>query len=304
MIDRYRGALVGTAVGDALGAPVEGRRSTRSYVAALDRETGNLRFTDDTAMTIGLAESLIEVGGFDGDHMAHTFARHYAAEPWRGYGASPPEVFGKLERGVPWDEAAASLFGGAGSFGNGAAMRVAPVALFSHPDTHTVAGMARNTAIITHTHPEGIDGAVCQAVAVERVLALDSDEAVEPQRLIDEIRPHLTTATFRDKLCYLSSSIGRRNPRDLAQVLGSGISAHTSVPTALACFLAHPDSFPDAIKTAISLGGDTDTIAAMTGALSGARLSLNAIPLSWRDVEGCKTLIDLADQLYSHHLTL
>lgn len=304
MIDRYRAVLVGTAVGDALGAPVEGRRSTRNYVASLDRETPELRFTDDTAMTIGVAESLVEVGAFDGHHMAHTLARHYTEEPWRGYGAGPPEVFGNMERGVPWNEAAASLFGGTGSFGNGAAMRVAPVALFAHPDTHTVASLARETSLISHTHPEGIDGAVSQAVAVDRILARDTDEAIEPRRLVMEIQPYLMTAILRDKLSYLAASIGQRSPDELAQVLGSGISAHTSVPTALACFLTHPDSFSDAVRTAISLGGDTDTIAAMTGALSGAHLGLDAIPSAWRNVEGHATLIALADKLYSRHNAL
>lgn len=304
MKDRYRGALVGTAVGDALGAPVEGRHTTRTYVASLDRETPELTYTDDTAMTIGVAESLLEAGGFDGHHLALNFARHYAAEPWRGYGASPPEVFGKLERGVPWNEAAASLFGGSGSFGNGAAMRVAPVALFAHPDTHTVASLARQTAIITHTHPEGIDGAVSQAVAVDRVLARRPTTPLDPTALIQEIQSCLTTAIFRDKLSYLAASVGHRSSQDLAQVLGSGVSAHSSVPTALACFLIHAHSFPDAIRAAISLGGDTDTIAAMTGALSGAYLGLGAIPPAWRRAEGHDRLIGLADRLYAHHITL
>lgn len=304
MKERYRGTLIGVAVGDALGAPVEGSHTTRAYVASLDRQTHELTYTDDTAMTIGLAESLLEVDGFDGHHLAHTFARHYAAEPWRGYGTSPPEIFGKLERGVPWHEASTSLFGGSGSYGNGAAMRVAPVALFAHPDTHTVASLARHTAIITHTHPEGIDGAVCQAVAVDRLLGRDPDASIDPSELIEGIQPFLTTAIFRDKLSYLSASIGRRNTGDLAQVLGTGVAAHSSVPTAIACFLTHPHSFPDAIKTAISLGGDTDTIAAMTGALSGAYLGLDAIPVGWREVEGHRKLTDLADRLHSHHITL
>lgn len=304
MIDRYRGALVGTAVGDALGAPVEGRHSPRGYVATLDSRSDDLRYTDDTAMTIALAESLVERGGFDGDHLAHTFARHYATEPWRGYGASPPQVFRQLEEGVPWDRAAASLFGGTGSYGNGAAMRVAPVALFAHPDTNTVAALARNTAIVTHTHHEGIDGAVGQAVAVDRLLARHPDDKLDAAKLIEEIQPHLATAIFRDKLSYLATSIGHRNRKDLAQVLGCGIAAHSSVPTALACFLSHPRSFPDAIKTAISLGGDTDTIAAMTGALSGAYLGIGAIPAHWKDVESSQVLIGLADQLHSHHIAL
>ncbi|MFP3913623.1 MAG: ADP-ribosylglycohydrolase family protein [Actinomycetota bacterium] len=303
MKDRYRGAMVGTAIGDALGAPVEGQPTTRSYVDSLDRELPGLTYTDDTAMTIGVAESLLESGGFDGHHLAHTFARHYAAEPWRGYGASPPEIFGKLERGVPWNEAAATLFGGSGSFGNGAAMRVAPVALFAHPDTHTVASLARQTAIVTHTHPEGGDGAVCQAVAVDRLLGRDLQAPLGPVDLIQEIQPYLTTAVFQERLTYLAASTGHGGPLEAARVLGSGISAPTSVPTALACVLAYPRSFPDAVKAAISLGGDTDTIAAMTGALSGAYLGMNAVPAAWRRVEGHDLLIDLADRLYAHHVT-
>ena len=278
---------------------MEGHTSTGGYVANLDAVHGDLRFTDDTAMTIGVAESLLDSGGFDGHQMAQTFARHYADEPWRGYGASPPEVFGRIDQGVPWDEAARSLFGGTGSFGNGAAMRVAPVALFAHPDTRVVAAMARETAVITHTHPEGVDGAVAQAVAVDRVLALDPDAPIDPLELIDRIRGHVTTAIFRDKLAYLSSSVGQRSVPELAQVLGSGVAAHASVPTALACFLTHPRSFPEAVKAAISLGGDTDTVAAMTGALAGALGGLAAIPPRWRSVEGYDTLKQLADQLLS-----
>lgn len=268
-------------------------------MATLDTDPGDLTFTDDTAMTIGVAESLLACGGFDGHHMAHTFARHYAAEPWRGYGASPPEIFARVDRGVPWEEAARSLFGGSGSFGNGAAMRVGPVALFAHPDTRVVAALARDTAVVTHTHPEGIDGAVAQAVAVHRVLGLEPDEPVDPLELIDGIRGHVTTPIFRDKLAYLSSSAGQRSLSELAQVLGSGVAAHASVPTALACFLAHPRSFPEAVKAAISLGGDTDTVAAMTGALAGALGGLAAIPPQWRGVEGYETLKHLADGLLS-----
>lgn len=303
-IDRYRGTLVGVAVGDALGAPVEGRRSTAAYVATLDSAGGDLAYTDDTAMTIALAESLLEVGGFDGHHLAHTFARHFAAEPWRGYGAGPPEIFGKLERGMPWDRAASSLFGGRGSFGNGAAMRVAPVALFAHPDREAAAELARNSAIVTHTNPEGVDGAVALAVAISLVLGLGPGETVDPQKLLDEIRPHLTTGIFRDKLAYLGASVENQDLADLARVLGNGIAAHTSVPTAIACFLTHPTSLSRAIKSAIGLGGDTDTIAAMTGALAGAHLGLAAVPQPWRRVEGYHTLIDLADRLYAHSITL
>jgi len=76
-------------------------------------------------MMIGVAESLIANGGFNGSHMAQTFIRNYEREPWRGYASGPPRVFRWIKSGVPWDEAAKRLFGGAGSYGNGAAMMVA-----------------------------------------------------------------------------------------------------------------------------------------------------------------------------------
>jgi len=127
---KFRGALLGVAVGDALGAPFEGAGTVRRRdLERLEREPGPLRYTDDTHMTIGMAESLVERRGFDGAHMVAVFARNFAAEPWRGYGAGPPQVFRLIERGVPWDQAGRALFGGSGSFGNGAAMRVAPAAL-------------------------------------------------------------------------------------------------------------------------------------------------------------------------------
>ncbi len=87
---RFRGALLGVAVGDAIGAPFEGEVS--AFPGSLERlgePDSPLRYTDDTHMTLGVAESLVQRRGFDGAHMAAVFARNYAQEPWRGYGAGP-----------------------------------------------------------------------------------------------------------------------------------------------------------------------------------------------------------------------
>ena len=296
LTDRFRGALVGTAVGDALGAPMEGRNHVPAdYLRSLDSTPPNLAYTDDTAMTIGVANSLLECGGFDGTHMAKTLAHGYEREPWRGYGAGPPRVFDSFTRGVPWDEAAASLFDGEGSYGNGAAMRVAPVALHAYPSQRRAAEIAHKTAIITHTHPEGIDGAVAQAVAITALLRAASDDS--PADLTSIVLSHVKSPVFRSKLMFIAHHIGERGLNGMADVLGAGIAAHTSVPTALACFLANQDSFSDSVKAAISLGGDTDTIAAMTGALAGAHNGLSAIPQNWQGVEGAGELVALADAL-------
>lgn len=295
--DRYRGAMVGTAVGDALGAPTEGQASVpAAYLETLDTHP-NLSYTDDTAMTLAVARSLVDQGGFDGPHMAATLAAQFAADPFRGYGSGPPMVFFHLEQGVTWDQASEGLFDGTGSYGNGASMRVAPVALHTFPDLDAAAECAAQTALITHSHPEGIDGAVAQTVAIALLLGT---ETLDPQALIGTVRSSLKTKVFRDKLSLLAQHAGDRDISELAGVLGTGVAAHASVVTALGCFLSSPDSFSGAIKTAVSLGGDTDTIAAMTGALAGAYLGMTAIPQPWQEVEGADELLGLADRLLRH----
>ena len=85
----------------------------------------------------------------------------------------------------------------------------------------------------------------------------------------------------------------------MVALLGNGVEAHESVPTAIYTFLRYPDSFADVVGYAISLGGDTDTIASMAGAVSGAYLGLDAIPEAWREnVEGSARLQELADSLH------
>lgn len=298
VLDRFRGALVGSAVGDALGAPIEGRsRVPRSYLESIEVDPPNLTYTDDTAMTIGVARSLVEKAGFDGDHMAGVLAAIYRREPWRGYGSGPPIVFALREQDVPWDEAATGLFDGEGSFGNGAAMRVAPVALHAFPDRDAAADLAHQTAIITHSHPEGIDGAVVQAVAIAMALTVTT---IELDRIPAGLLDRVSTSALRGKLEFLAENADRP-VGEIAMALGNGIAARDSVVTALACFLANPDDFRLAIRSAIGLGGDTDTIGAMTGALSGAYLGLGAIPGPWRGVEGATELTALADALAERH---
>jgi poly(ADP-ribose) glycohydrolase ARH3 len=93
-------------------------------------------------MTLGVAQSLVACRGFNGAHMAEIFARSFEVEPWRGYGSGPPEVFRLLRQGVSWDQAGRTLFSGAGSFGNGSAMRTAPAALFTFPNPGRAAQLA------------------------------------------------------------------------------------------------------------------------------------------------------------------
>jgi poly(ADP-ribose) glycohydrolase ARH3 len=125
--DKFLGSLIGAALGDAIGASREGHRmASEEEIGRIPEIQHPLRYTDDTHMTIGMAESLLENRGFNGAHLAERFAENYFKEPWRGYGPGPPRVFRLLKNGEAWDKAAGHVYQG-GSFGNGAAMRVAPV---------------------------------------------------------------------------------------------------------------------------------------------------------------------------------
>lgn len=298
-IGRVHGALLGTACGDALGAPFEG-------VAAVAPEDLSewmgsarpLRYTDDTAMTIALGEYLLALAPgrrIDEDELVREFARHWRREPWRGYGAGPPRIFELVEGGTPWREAASAIFPG-GSFGNGGAMRVAPVALLE-ADLHGVVTEARASASVTHLHPVGVDGAVAQAAAVWWALHSPPGEPLEAESFVDRIAGVAETAELRGKLSTVRELLSGVPPERAAAELGNGIAAADSVPIALLAFLRHPDSFVGAVTFAVRAGGDTDTIAAMTGAIAGARTGVEAVPAAWLDrLENLPDLRALADR--------
>lgn len=287
--------MVGLAVGDCLGRAVEGHRSVPdNYVDDLVGRSSVMPYSDDTVMAMALVESLLGCDGFSGGDMASRFVREWQAEPHRGYGSGVTRYFDRVSRGVPWDEAARQQFGGEGSLGNGGAMRVAPVALWAYPDLEATVRLARETARVTHTHPAGVDGAVVQAVAAYHALG----EELDPVRLLDELLQRVDTEAFRDKLRMLGECLQREDDDYARLRLGNWVSAANSVPVALYSFLLG-DDFEAVIRRAVGMGGDTDTIAAMAGALAGSRWGLEEVPGEWRQVEGCERLLELADALYA-----
>ena len=276
---KFCGCLVGLAIGDALGAPFEGRWwVSGSEVHAAARRRSVLRYTDDTHMALGVAESLVACGGFDGRHMAETFVRNFEREPWRGYGPGPPRIFRRIKLGAPWDRAAEDIYPG-GSFGNGAAMRAAPVGLFYYRDPDRLREVAHLSARITHAHPLGKEGAALQAYAV--AVAAVCGPSGSPADVLNELKAFAVHQVYRAKLEQVQDLLRSGDKSEVAARLGNGVEAFESVPTAVCCALRHPESFEDAVVEAASLGGDADTIASMTGAISGAWLGIEAIPGEW-----------------------
>lgn len=297
--DRFRGCLLGLALGDALGATYEGEPS--SFICArypspqdlFNRDQDVLGYSDDTQMTIGVAEALIDDGEIRAATLCRKFVWNYV--PARGYGRGARRILDAMEEGRDYATVAEEVFPG-GSYGNGAAMRVAPVALLFAHDSQKLKEQATLQSEVTHRHPLGIEGAHIIASAVAIALGLD---VVDRQEFLSRLRPACTQPEFMERWERLSDL-----PSEEIGELGNGIEAHESVMTAVACFLAWPDSYVDAIGNAILLGGDTDTIAAMAGAISGAYLGIDAIPPATlakleNEGKGRDYLLALADRLFA-----
>ncbi|XP_026864658.2 ADP-ribose glycohydrolase ARH3 isoform X2 [Electrophorus electricus] len=339
-LSRFRGALVGAVLGDCIGGEFEGAEDVPfdrvlQHLSGLEDDTrgdGILQYSDDTAMMRCVSHSLLTRTGFDEQDMARRFAKEYSLAPGRGYGSGVVQVLRKLASPQLSDvfQPAQAQFGGRGSFGNGGAMRAAPFAL-AFKNAADVRRYSRLGAMLTHSCSLGYNGAVLQALAVhlslQGTLALPQEfinklisemEAVEKDETAQRDSKALNLAEF--PYCarlHKVKELMERNGASIEEViseLGNGIAALESVPTAIFCVLhcleareglpEHYGGLERTIAYSLALGGDTDTIACMAGAIAGAHYGILAIPQSWqRSCEGAEEADQLAERLYKlYHL--
>lgn len=264
------------------------------------------RFTDDTQMMLCVAEWLLAGESPGGEALLARFADAY--ESSRRYGSGTEAILRMFpQHRAQWRELSTAMFPH-GSYGNGSAMRVAPIGLAYFDDLEMASSVAMESSRPTHSHPLACQGAVLQALAV--AIATASVEAV-PSDFLRSLRSGLTrfsdlmqdTSQFTHALDSIEQGHARRaSCREMSSELGTGIEAYEAVPMALYCFLHYPHSYADVIQQAIFVGGDTDTIASMAGALSGALLGRQAIPQQWiaaiRDERYSAAMIEgVADRL-------
>jgi poly(ADP-ribose) glycohydrolase ARH3 len=276
-VGRARGALLGVLVGDALGMPYEGtaRNDLPSEIPLRGGRLPAGSYTDDTEMTIVLAESLLRCDVVDEADLGPAFVA--AHDPRRGYSTSTLRVLALIAEGLPGPAAARRIFEERGSLGNGAAMRVAPVAVRFYDDSVLCDAQARRSAAVTHAHPAGIDAAAVQAAAVAAAIdGADPLAAAERAATTGEMREALAAVA-----CACAISL---TPESLAQE-AAGVPP-TGPPSVAAAVVAGAwaSDFRDAVTLAVQAGGDTDTVAAMAGAIAGARFGAAAIPREWLDV--------------------
>lgn len=294
---KYRGCFLGLAAGDAYGAPFEGGPLERLAWKLLGKtRSGQFRYTDDTQMSIDTAESFLACKTIDQSHLASTYANSYR---WsRGYGPSAAKLLKKVRRGAHWQEVNRGRYP-EGSYGNGAAMR-APILALCKPYNFTeFEDYVLRCSEITHAHPTAINGALLVAETVR--LGLLQKSTSDILHRLDEL---CVRSELKSRLEVCRRAINTRRlltDSEIRLQLGNGIAAKDSCITAIYLALVYRDNnFTDVLENARRLGGDVDTIGAMSGAIWGAINGDQGIDQDKIDrFENRNRITELADSLFS-----
>ncbi|MFF7851549.1 ADP-ribosylglycohydrolase family protein [Streptomyces sp. NPDC007910] len=280
-------SLHGLAFGDAFGDRWFGILR-RDGTAALETRTTPpeplWRWSDDTAQALVLVRELTEGGGtVDQDRLALRLAAAYAEDTHRGYGASMHDVLRRIAAGEPWRDVVAGQFGGQGSWGNGAAMRAAPLGAWHAADLDAAAEQAARQAEVSHHHPEAVAGAV--AVALGAALATRSRGGPAPAGadFLRAVAERLPGSDVRSGVRIAARMPEHTSVRHAAEVLGSGyrMSGPDTVPYALWCAAGHLDDLHEGLWVTVAGRGDIDTTCAIAGGVVAARTGVAALPPAW-----------------------
>lgn len=302
-IQTAESVLFGLALGDALGYPVEFDDLTtikQAYGSAgIQEPPMPALVTDDTQMTIAIAEGILDAGAdATVDDIMRAIGHRF--EAWRdrqsepAYSRAPGNTclqgIDRYSQSRDWRTS-----GIVASKGCGSAMRVAPIGYLYQRDPERLREVAIATSQITHRHLAALAGSVGAAYAVK--LALDG---VAP----NEMPPRIVAFTdgMSDEFTYALHKIGHvagwMNDEHALAHLGQGWVAEEAVALALLCVIRYPDDYAKCIRRGANITGDSDSVASIAGGIQGARLGLNAIPAEWRRrCEDADALRDLAVRL-------
>ncbi len=278
-LQRALKSLVGLSVGDALGERYFGPPDSalrRIEGRELPAKSG-WRYTDDTEMALSVYAMLRELGEIDQDALAQFFAANM--QEGRGYGPGAFEILWAIQRGESWHHLSYDAFGGTGSYGNGAAMRVAPLGAYFADDLDRCVRQARLQAEVTHAHQEGIDGSV--AIAVATALVWRDDESLRSGGdFLSALIDLLPVGKVRDGIVRSSQLPDDVSAVHAASVLGNGsqISAADTVPICTWLVSKHRGNYREAFWETVALLGDRDTTCAIVGGI----LAVGAeVPREW-----------------------
>ena len=276
-LERARLSLEGLALGDAFGdqffaSTVEVGRC----LFARRLPPGPWRWTDDTQMAIALVAELEAPGAVEPARLAARFAEGY--ERGRGYGPAMHGLLREARSGEAIVAAAARLFGGQGSFGNGAVMRVPPLGAFFADAPERLPEEAARSARATHAHPEAAAGAIAVASATA---FLTRGEPVTLPGLVEAVLPAVPAGPTRDALERVTALSLELAPAEAARRTGAAgdITCMVTTPFVLWCAARHPDDLEAALWATVAGLGDRDTHCAIVGGMLAPRIG--GLPAAW-----------------------
>jgi ADP-ribosylglycohydrolase len=274
-LDSLRGLSVGDALGSQYFVP-----ANHPLLMRREPAPGSWQWTDDTEMAVSVVAVLAAHGHVDQDVLARSFADHHDFD--RGYGPAVNRMLRLVREGGDWRELAAGLFEGQGSWGNGAAMRVAPLGAWYADDPERAAHEAELSAYPTHQHPEAVMGAM--AVAVAAALAADPAGPPSARTLLDGVIALVPRSAVGAGLRRARDMLDHDDASAVAAVLGCGrrTSALDTVPFALWSAARGLDDFERAFWTTAQVGGDVDTTCAIVGGVVSSGRA-GAPPRDWLD---------------------
>ncbi|MDH2391948.1 ADP-ribosylglycohydrolase family protein [Streptomyces sp. HNM0663] len=275
--ERALGSLRGLSVGDALGSQF----FVPSYYPLLRRHelpAGPWQWTDDTEMACSVLAVLAAHGRVDQDRLAASFAEHHDFD--RGYGPAVNRMLRLIREGGDWRELAAGLFKGQGSWGNGSAMRIAPLGAWYADDPEQATHQAEISSYTTHQHREAVVGAM--AVAAAAALAAAPKGPPAPEELLDGVIALVPRSAVGAGLRRARDMLDYSDAGTVAAVLGSGrrTSAHDTVPFALWSAARGLGDFERVFWTTAQVGGDVDTTCAIACGVTAAS-EPGAPPAAW-----------------------
>lgn len=294
-----RGMIYGLAIGDALGRETEFMslhhiKSTYGVDGITDLPEPAL-FTDDTQMTIAIAEALIRAGERDLESIMQAVKEefmkwYHSPENTRAPGRTCLKAIASMEKGTHWSQS-----GVRDSKGCGSAMRSAAIGYFYQDDPEKLMQVARASGLCTHGHPAA--DAACIGAAYLVKLALDG---INPELFVSELLAFTEgiSKEWGDAITKVERCLGWEDKERALDYLGAGWVDEEVVSLALYCFLKYPNSYEKVVIRAANTDGDSDSIACIGGSISGAYLGVETIPENWiRRVEKSQYLNELATRL-------
>ena len=283
--EQVLGCLLGGALGDAWGGPWEGRLGPLPFKIPLQS-----KISDDTRLTLATCESCIEKGAADPENLAAHFLDCFVRGRIRGIGASTLKAMRDLSAGVHW-----ALAGNSGEFaaGNGAAMRIAPLAFVLDPLKARDRTIIRDVCRITHHNEESYVGALAVVLAIHFVHAgLWSGQKSFLSLVVDS----LPDSSVRDRIQEFVRS--KVPPEEAASRFGASGYVVDTVPLALnfAQYITE-EPLSAVLARAITAGGDTDTIASITGQIAGTVVGATSISRDlFNDIDAGEEILRIGEQ--------